>query len=108
MEKSTDFAQARPGGAARFIEGDFRILRCGAFGLCFANEFSPLFTGSDAMKKNLMAVALLGVLASAAHAQSSVTLYGLIDVGITYTNSQLTSHGGHSNWQETSCSADCT
>jgi general bacterial porin, GBP family len=58
------------------------------------------------MKKNLMAVALLSVLASAAHAQSSVTLYGLIDVGITYTNSQLTSHGGHSNWQETSGSVD--
>jgi GBP family porin len=58
------------------------------------------------MKKNLMAVALLGVLASAAHAQSSVTLYGLIDVGITYTNSQLTSHGGHSNWQETSGAVD--
>jgi general bacterial porin, GBP family len=58
------------------------------------------------MKKNLMAAALLGVLASAAHAQSSVTLYGLIDVGITYTNSQLTSHGGHSNWQETSGSVD--
>ena len=58
------------------------------------------------MKKNLMAVALLGVLASAAHAQSSVTLYGLIDVGITYTNSQLTSHGGHSNWHETSGAVD--
>src|SRR5258708_37097533 len=54
------------------------------------------------MKKTLIAAALSGVVASAANAQSSVTLYGLIDVGITYTNSQLTSHGGHSNWQETS------
>jgi GBP family porin len=59
-------------------------------------KFAPI-CWSEAMKKNLMAVALLGVLASAAHAQSSVTLYGLIDVGITYTNSQLTSHGGRSN-----------
>jgi len=58
------------------------------------------------MKKNLMAVALLGVLASAAHAQSSVTLYGLIDVGITYTNSQLTSQGGRSNVQLTSGPVD--
>src|SRR6202044_3471932 len=50
------------------------------------------------MKKTLMVAALSGVFATAAHAQSSVTLYGLIDAGITYTNNQ----GGHSNWQETS------
>ena len=50
------------------------------------------------MKKTLMVAALTGVFATAAHAQSSVTLYGLIDAGITYTNNQ----GGHSNWQETS------
>jgi len=54
---------------------------------------------SEAMKKKVMAAALLGVLASAGHAQSSVTLYGLIDVGITYTNSQATVNGGHSNVQ---------
>ncbi|GAB7525777.1 porin [Paraburkholderia sp. 2C] len=50
------------------------------------------------MKKTLMVAALSGVFATAAHAQSSVTLYGLIDAGITYTNSQ---HGA-SNVQETS------
>ncbi|HVE06104.1 MAG TPA: porin [Paraburkholderia sp.] len=50
------------------------------------------------MKKTLMVAALTGVFATAAHAQSSVTLYGLIDAGITYTNNQH----GHSNWQETS------
>jgi GBP family porin len=50
------------------------------------------------MKKTLMVAALTGVFATAAHAQSSVTLYGLIDAGITYTNNQ----GGHSAWQETS------
>jgi GBP family porin len=49
------------------------------------------------MKKTLMVAALTGVFATAAHAQSSVTLYGLIDAGITYTNNQH----GHSNWQET-------
>ncbi|MGA7815976.1 porin, partial [Caballeronia sp.] len=51
------------------------------------------------MKKKVIAAALLGVLASAAHAQSSVTLYGLLDVGVTYTNSQVTVNGGHSNVQ---------
>lgn len=42
-------------------------------------------------------------LAGVAHAQSSVTLYGLIDAGLTYTNNQITGTGsGHSNWQMTS------
>jgi general bacterial porin, GBP family len=47
------------------------------------------------MKKTLLVGALTGVFATMAHAQSSVTLYGLIDAGITYTNNQV----GHSNWQ---------
>ncbi|WP_028217605.1 porin [Paraburkholderia oxyphila] len=50
------------------------------------------------MKKTMIAVALTGVFATAAHAQSSVTLYGLIDAGITYTNNEA----GHSNWRQTS------
>ncbi|NKJ47924.1 porin [Burkholderia sp. SG-MS1] len=54
------------------------------------------------MKKTLMVAALTGVFATAAHAQSSVTLYGLIDAGITYTNNQH----GHSNWQMTSGSVN--
>src|SRR6201996_180599 len=54
--------------------------------------------GVTKMKKTLMVAALTGVFATAAHAQSSVTLYGLIDAGITYTNNQR----GHSNVQETS------
>ncbi|CAB3792080.1 Outer membrane porin protein [Paraburkholderia caffeinitolerans] len=47
------------------------------------------------MKKSLIALALTGAFAGAAHAQSSVTLYGLIDAGLVYTNNQL----GHSSWQ---------
>ncbi|QGZ55303.1 porin [Paraburkholderia acidiphila] len=50
------------------------------------------------MKKTLMVAALTGVFATAAHAQSSVTLYGLIDAGITYANNA----GGHSLWKATS------
>lgn len=47
------------------------------------------------MKKSLLALAVLGAFAGAAQAQSSVTLYGIIDAGITYTNNQ----GGNSAWQ---------
>jgi len=38
------------------------------------------------MKKSLLALAALGAFAGAAHAQSSVTLYGIIDAGLTYVN----------------------
>lgn len=39
------------------------------------------------MKKVLMALAAPGMIAGAAHAQSSVTLYGVIDANIEYVNS---------------------
>ncbi|BBP97163.1 porin [Burkholderia sp. SFA1] len=43
------------------------------------------------------------MLASAAYSQSNVTLYGLIDGGLTYTSNEIASTGGgHSNWQMTS------
>ena len=38
------------------------------------------------MKKTLLLAALASVFSTAAHAQSSVTLYGLIDAGVAYTN----------------------
>jgi general bacterial porin, GBP family len=50
------------------------------------------------LKRTLLLTALSGVFATTTHAQSSVTLYGLVDAGITYTNNAK----GHSNWQQTS------
>jgi len=50
------------------------------------------------VKKNIIGAAALTVFAAAAHAQSSVTLYGLIDTGVVYTNNQ----GGSSAVQEQS------
>jgi predicted porin len=38
------------------------------------------------MKKTLLAAALLAGFAGAASAQSSVTLYGIVDAGLQYTN----------------------
>jgi predicted porin len=47
------------------------------------------------MKKSLIALAALGSLAGAAHAQSSVTLYGIIDEGFD----MITNKGGHHVYQ---------
>ncbi|RDV00676.1 porin [Trinickia dinghuensis] len=44
------------------------------------------------MKKSLLALATLGAFACTAHAQSSVTLYGVIDAGIAYTNNVGAQH----------------
>ena len=46
------------------------------------------------MKKQAVLLVSLGVLASAAHAQSSVTLYGIIDVGLLYANNAVTAGKG--------------
>ena len=45
------------------------------------------------MKKSLLAIALLSSIAGAASAQSSVTVYGLIDAGVTYQASGTTPAG---------------
>ena len=50
------------------------------------------------MKKNLLATAALAAFAAlaatSAHAQSSVTLYGIIDAGISYANNSATAPAG--------------
>lgn len=46
------------------------------------------------MKKSLIALAVLGAIAGAAQAQTSVTIYGIVDTGITYSNKVSTANGG--------------
>ena len=57
------------------------------------------------MRKTTLVAASLAAFASAAQAQSSVELFGLIDAGVVYTNNQVTSNAplsGHSNFQAAS------
>ncbi|MBN8906367.1 MAG: porin, partial [Rhodospirillales bacterium] len=44
------------------------------------------------MRKELLFAGILSATTSLAHAQSSVTLYGLIDTGITFVSNQGGSH----------------
>src|ERR1700749_5155268 len=60
--------------------------------------------GARNMKKTLSAAAILSLASVSAYAQSSVTLYGLLDTGIVNTNNQA----GHSNWQLLSSSTQNT
>jgi predicted porin len=50
------------------------------------------------MKKSLLALVALSAFAGAAHAQSSVTLYGIIDAGILFNNNA----GGQRQYQQSS------
>lgn len=50
------------------------------------------------MKKTLLAAALLAGFAGAASAQSSVTLYGIVDGGLRYTNVSLANGSGATNF----------
>jgi predicted porin len=52
------------------------------------------------LKKKILTTAILASIAGVAHAQSSVTLYGLIDAGISYNSHVKNSTGGSSSlWQ---------
>ncbi|MDR8963595.1 Outer membrane porin protein [Burkholderia multivorans] len=48
------------------------------------------------MNKKLLTTAILAATAGVAHAQSSVTLYGVIDAGISYVNHSKNATGGSS------------
>ncbi|MDR8734905.1 porin [Burkholderia pseudomultivorans] len=48
------------------------------------------------MNKKLLTIAILAATAGTAHAQSSVTLYGVIDAGISYVNHSKNANGGSS------------
>lgn len=50
------------------------------------------------MKKSLLALAALGAFASAAQAESSVTLFGLIDTGVNYVNNVVDTKGSGSRF----------
>ena len=47
------------------------------------------------MKKTLILAGVAASFASAAYAQSSVTLYGVVDAGFTYVNNEANANGGH-------------
>ncbi len=51
------------------------------------------------MKKHVISLAVLSAFAVPAFAQSSVTLYGVIDEGLNYTNNVTTATGGHNTWE---------
>ncbi|WP_206995237.1 porin [Trinickia mobilis] len=51
------------------------------------------------MKKHVISLAVLSAFAVPVFAQSSVTLYGVIDEGLNYTNKVATATGGHSVWE---------
>ncbi|MEM5316481.1 porin [Paraburkholderia sp. JHI869] len=50
------------------------------------------------MDKRIFGVSAIALFAGTAHAQSSVTLYGLVDEGISY----ISNDHGHANWTNTS------
>jgi predicted porin len=49
------------------------------------------------LNKKVLTAATLAIFASAAHAQSSVSLYGIIDAGISYVNNSKNASGGSSS-----------
>lgn len=55
------------------------------------------------MKKQVLLASITGLFAMAAHAQSSVTLYGLLDAGLTYTSNDMASKGA--TWRASSNAA---
>jgi general bacterial porin, GBP family len=46
--------------------------------------------------RSVVSAAVVFLWAGASYAQSSVTLYGIIDTAVIYGNSEMTAQGGHS------------
>ena len=60
--------------------------------LCFISTIKN--PGSNSMKKTLLAATLLAGFSTVALAESNVTLYGLVDAGLSFTNFSYTNNAG--------------
>ena len=61
------------------------------------------------MKKSLIALAALATVATAAQAQSSVTVYGVMDVGVaTVNHANGNATGGNKTWTGMSTGSEAT
>jgi GBP family porin len=58
------------------------------------------------MKKSLIALAVLGAMSSAAFAQSSVTIYGIVDIGLNWNKQGTLLPGATATTQESGFSVD--
>ncbi len=58
------------------------------------------------MKKSLIALAVLGALSGAASAQSSVTLYGIFDIGVQWVEQGVATGNTASPYRQESGTAD--
>jgi predicted porin len=61
--------------------------------LLFASQPNATLLEKFLMKKSLIAFAIFGAFAASASAQSSVTLYGIVDAGVAHKTSQTASGG---------------
>lgn len=68
-----------------------QLIVYGQFGETRLQDSFKQYLGSLIMKKSLLALAILGTFTAAASAQSSVTIYGIVDAGIAHIDNGSTS-----------------